>query len=104
DRDGNGIPDECEPPRFRRGDANGDADHDVSDALAILLALFRGGPPGSCADAMDADDDGQVTIGDAVGLLAYLFLRGLPPAPPFAACGTDPTEDAAACERHGPCE
>jgi hypothetical protein len=55
-----GIPDECQPTLFHRGDANGDGLVDVTDGICILLTLFlSGGCPGpsgggsveSCLDA-----------------------------------------------------
>jgi hypothetical protein len=36
------------------------------------------------------DDDGALTLTDAIYLLQYLFLGGPPPGPP-SYCGADPT-------------
>ncbi len=53
--------------------------------------------------AMDGNDDGAVDIGDAIGILAYLFAGGTPPAAPYPGCGTDPTEDTLTCESLASC-
>lgn len=81
---------------FVRGDANDDANLDVSDAVAELLYLF-GGAPAVCLDALDANDDGTVDLADPVYSLSYLFAGGAAPAEPFPACGTDGTPDGLDC-------
>jgi hypothetical protein len=59
----------------------------------VLLFLFRGNPPSDCPDAMDANDDGKLDIGDPIFLLSFLF-RGARPMPaPYPGAGTDPTPD-----------
>lgn len=79
---------------FRRGDVDSSGRVSITDAIALLDSLFRGGPPPPCPDAADFDDDGVVEIADAVLILSYLF-RGLdlsgPPGP--VECGVDPTPD-----------
>jgi hypothetical protein len=80
-------------PLFVRGDANLDFRLNIADPIFILSFLFAGGPARDCKDAMDLDDDGEVDVSDAIALLGYLFLRGVPPAPPFPACGQDSAED-----------
>jgi hypothetical protein len=103
DRDGDGAPDECGAAPFRRGDSDADGAVGLSDPLAVLLHLFRGGPAPSCVKAADADDDGQVGLGDAVHVLRFLFLGGPAPAFPREACGLDPTADGLPCDAHAPC-
>jgi hypothetical protein len=96
------LADDCEmvAPRFLRGDASGDGRLNVSDAVRLLTALFRGGVTLDCPDAADKDDDGALTLTDAVGVLNFLFQAGSPPAAPGTECGEDPTPDTlAACER-----
>ncbi len=86
-------------PLFRRGDADGIGDADITDAIFILGALFLGGEQPSCPDAADVDDSGIVDITDAINLLIYLFLGGADPADPGPGrCGPDPTKDDALAE------
>ena len=89
------------PPRyvFIRGDANGDGELDISDAVRILVGLFVDPSFVSCLDAADANDDGAVGITDAIVVLNFLFGdRGeLPgPAEPHI-WGVDFTEDGLDC-------
>lgn len=83
---------------FVRGDANADEAVDISDPVAILIALFQGGAS-DCHDALDADDSGLIDITDPILVLNYLFLSGPPMPPPFPLAGTDPTDDELGCER-----
>jgi hypothetical protein len=86
---------------FRRGDVNTDARVDVSDPVALLDALFRGGASLSCLAAADANDDGEVDISDAVHLLLYQFGGGREPQFPGPdCCGEDLTQNGRdlACE------
>ena len=46
---------------------------------------------------MDANDDGQPDVSDAVFLLRYLFSAGAPPPAPFPESGTDQTPDGLWC-------
>jgi len=82
-------------PLFLRGDANSDGVVDLSDAVSILLYLFGIEPQGlSCPDAADCDDDGEITIGDSIFLLNFLFAAGRkPPEPGPRRPGPDPTPD-----------
>jgi hypothetical protein len=82
---------------FVRSDFNADASTDVSDAVALLLHLFREPLVSACLDAGDSNDDGSLDISDAIHTLQYLFLGGPPPAPPFPRCGPDETLDALDC-------
>jgi RHS repeat-associated protein len=90
-------------PLFRRGDANGDGQTEISDVVFVLVRLFVSGEPFPCSDAADVDDSGAVNLTDAVGLLDFLFRRRPFPAPPFLDCGLDPTGDVLSCDRHDPC-
>ncbi|HLU46486.1 MAG TPA: hypothetical protein VK116_00330 [Planctomycetota bacterium] len=81
---------------FRRGDSNRDGAVDLSDAVRILLGLFRGDTL-PCEDAADVDDDGALSITDAIRLLDWLFRGGSTPAEPAAGPGVDPTEDSLSC-------
>lgn len=103
DDDSNGIPDNCEPQAFRRGDLNTDGTMDVSDAVFGLEFLFVTQTV-TCEDAADANDDGSLNIGDAVFILSALFNSGdLPPDPGPQSCGLDPTGDSLNCELYGVC-
>jgi hypothetical protein len=94
DLDRNGIPDECEEARFRRGDPDGNGGVDISDAIRTLGYLFIGGSPVACPDAADANDDGGVDLSDAIAILQYAFQGGPPPPEPGpTACGPDGTAD-----------
>jgi hypothetical protein len=103
DVDMNGVPDECETSPFLRGDALQDGALDLSDAIAILLALFGGQGGGSCPRALDADDDGSLAIADAINLLLHLFQGGMELPAPSLDCGWDPTVDALTCSSHAAC-
>ena len=93
DLDANRVPDVCETSPFLRGDALPDGALDLSDAIAILLALFGGQADGSCSDALDADDDGSLAIADAITVLLHLFQGGAGLPPPSGECGRDATGD-----------
>ncbi len=64
---------------YEYGDANGDAQVNVSDALYMLNYLFRHGPPPVSFEAGDANCDNDQGALDVVFLLNYLFRSG--PAP-----------------------
>lgn len=91
-------------PMFRRGDANGDGQYDISDAIGILSFLFLGASAPPCMDGADVNDDGKIDVSDAVSFLAWRFLGGTQPAPPYPECGHDPTTDELTCESYAPCE
>ncbi len=83
---------------FKRGDANGDNDFNIADAIYILQNLFASGPAILCMDAGDSNDDGDVNIADAIYILQNLFASGPPiPLPGSETCGPDPTPDALDC-------
>jgi len=93
-----GIPSASMAPGFIRGDANGDGEIDISDALKVLFTLFAASPT-DCQDAIDADDNGQMEITDAIRILEYLFKSGPPFSLPFPGAGEDPTDDDLGCSR-----
>jgi len=81
------------PRFFLRGDADGNAKVEITDAIRILNYLFLGGVPPVCIDAADVNDTGRIDISSAVALLNFLFLGGPQPAVPFPNQGLDPTPD-----------
>lgn len=95
--------------QFHRGDANGDGQNDVSDAIAIFSFLFLGGPAPACREAANTDDSPAIDISDGIFLLAFLFLGVVippaPGAPSRAPCGPDPGGPAGnlGCERYDGC-
>jgi hypothetical protein len=101
----NGIPRQAEllaafgsrnliPHAFLRGDATGDHDRNIADAVRILNALFvEGLANNTCPDALDVDDSGRIDLSDAVGLLMFLFQGGRQPRAPALDCGWDVTPD-----------
>jgi len=68
----------------RPGDANQDGRIGVSDAVRLLLILFRGATPPCEGDlaspVLDVDGDASVNVTDAVHLLTYLYGGGAPPS------------------------
>ena len=97
DQDFDGIPDECQGERFRRGDADVSGEVDFTDAIAQLEHLFLGRGVLLCDDAVDSNDDGLTDFSDAIHTLTVLFLGGFIPASGKDRCGTDPTPDALDC-------
>ncbi len=89
---------------FVRGDFNGDASLDVSDAVSILIYLFVSGAPSECLESGDVDDDGNINVTDPLYALGFLFASGPAPLAPYPECGTDPTDDAIGCAAYPPCE
>mgnify|MGYP002638764144 CR=1 FL=1 len=83
-------------PGFARSDCNGDGGFDISDAIAVLGALF-GGPALACVDSCDGNDDGIFDLADAIFILAHRFSGGPDPSAPYPACGVDPTADGVSC-------
>ncbi len=89
--------------QFRRGDVNGSGTINNTDAFVILGHLFRSQPARlDCADAADVDDDGLVTLSDAVALLDALY-SGTAIPPPLFECGPDPTPDSLGCAKYPEC-
>jgi len=90
-----------EKPQFVRGDADGNRQLQLTDAVRILNVLFLGTGTIACDDAADADDNGQIQLTDAVRILNVLFLgTGTIPAPGPTDCGVDPTLDDKGCENY----
>ncbi len=89
------------PPRFRRGDANGDGLFNLMDAIDLLESIFLSPTPPSCGDRLDVNDDGALGILDAVAFLTWLYLNGPPPGSPHLDCGEDPTPDILGCNPAG---
>ena len=94
-------------PAFHRGDADGNGQLEITDAVRILDYLFLGNATLSCHDAADADDSGALQLTDAVFILRHLFLGfpapphpGPPPNPPAptSGCGIDPGWVHLGCE------
>ncbi len=80
-----------EPQGFQiPNDANQDRVVDISDVLVLLLSLFHSSWSLPCGDGtlvdtanvklLDASNDGEVDLADALHLLNYLFVSGAPPA------------------------
>jgi hypothetical protein len=71
-----GGPCDCQP-----GDANGDLQINVGDAVYLISYVFKGGPPpvpyAVCSG--DANGDCQCNVGDAVYIISYVFKGGPPP-------------------------
>jgi hypothetical protein len=82
---------------FFRGDSNGDAAVNITDAVFLLGALFLGTERPGCDDAADANDDGRLNITDAVVILHSLFGGGADLPPPYPDRGLDPTPDGLRC-------
>jgi hypothetical protein len=103
--DGTDCGGECAPcPRFRRGDVNADGRVDISDPISVLRHLFEMEVISECLEAVDANDDADVDLTDAVYLLDWLFGSGSEPPPPGPReCGIDATADALGCLSFSPC-
>jgi hypothetical protein len=83
-----GRDDGAPPPGGRQipGNANQDALLDLSDAIRILIYLFRADPPplpcagelqeGGNLALLDLNGDESVNVADAVALLSYLYRAG----------------------------
>ncbi|MEE9444013.1 MAG: C1 family peptidase [candidate division Zixibacteria bacterium] len=78
DQNDNGVGDACD---YVCGDANGDRDTNVGDAVYIINHVFKGGPPPEPLIAGDANCDGDCNVGDAVYLISHVFKGG--PIPCF---------------------
>jgi photosystem II stability/assembly factor-like uncharacterized protein len=61
------------------GDANGDGQVNVGDAVYLIAYVFSGGPAPDPECSGRANGDRQVNVGDAVYLIAYVFSGGQPP-------------------------
>jgi C1A family cysteine protease len=79
DEDENGIGDVCD---YVCGDANGDGEPNVGDAVFLISYVFKGGPAPDPICAGDSNGDGDTNVGDAVSLIAYVFKGGPAPVEP----------------------
>jgi len=79
DSDGDGIGDACD---YICGDANGDGDVNVGDAVFIITYVFKGGSAPDPVEAGDANCDHDTNVGDAVYLIAFVFKGGPEPCCP----------------------
>jgi hypothetical protein len=94
------------PPtsNFSRGDADGNSKINVVDAILIIqIQVGNLQEKFDCDKILDANDDGKVTVTDAIPVLQYVFEKGAPLPAPFRACGPDPTADALNCTK-GNCQ
>lgn len=66
------------------GEANGDGEVDIADALWLERSLFAGGAAPVCAAAVDFVADGHVDAADGAAMLRSRFTAGFP-APSLAA-------------------
>jgi len=57
----------------RPGDANGDGEVNVGDAVYIVNYIFKGGPAPLIMNWGDANGDCVINVGDAVYLVNYIF-------------------------------
>jgi hypothetical protein len=80
DSDGDDIGDACE---ILCGDANGDEQVNVSDAVSIINYVFVGGPAPDPLESGDVNCDDVVNVSDAVWIINYIFVGGNVP------CDTD---------------
>jgi len=66
------------------GDANGDTDLNIGDAVFIVNYIFRGGPAPDPVCLADPNGDNDTNIGDVVYLINFIFKSG--PAPVNDCC------------------
>jgi len=64
---------------WKLGDANGDNEVNVGDAVYIINYIFKGGAAPAPVKTGDVNGDCVVNVGDAVSLINYVFKSG--PAP-----------------------
>ncbi len=80
---------------FVRGDVNGDGTVELESPdndYVRLRDYLKGGEPPDCLDAADVNDDGRISLADAVHLLTWKHRGGPEPACPGPnTCGVDPT-------------
>jgi len=78
----NGCKDSCQvtfgcTSPYICGDANGEEGVDISDAVYLILSIFRSGDPPKCPEpytsCADVSRNGEVKISDAVYLINYLM-------------------------------
>ena len=94
---GNPNADPVGPALFVRGDLDLDLDVDEDD-LNLLSGHFAGSPISTeCADRLDVNDSGTITVSD-VSFLVQALAGNLTIPEPFPAEGLDPTPDNIDCE------
>lgn len=76
-----GVNDDC---AIVCGDANGDWQVNVGDAVYVISYVFKGGPAPDPVCAGDANGDSSTNVADAVYLINYVFKGG--PPPPEGCC------------------
>jgi hypothetical protein len=64
------------------GDANGDEQANVGDAVYLISHVFKSGPAPEPLESGDANCDSEVNVGDAVYLINYVFKSGPEPCCP----------------------
>jgi len=69
-------------PTFICGDANGDGNINVADAVFVINYVFKGGAAPSPLAAADANGDGEENVADAVYVINYVFKGGSAPVCP----------------------
>ncbi len=79
DSDANEIGDACQSIC---GDASGDREVSVGDAVHIITYIFKGGPAPDPLCMSDANGDDATDISDAVHLINYIFKSGPAPVEP----------------------
>jgi hypothetical protein len=89
--------------RFQRGDADGNGKVNISDVVLIIQIIVGNLQERyNCDDALDANDDGELSIADALPVLSWLFSRGQRLPEPFLQCDTDDTQDDLGCAENDP--
>ncbi len=85
---------------FLRGDSNGDGlVQPLEDVDVLMRYLFVGTAVPACLDAADADNNGVLSIADAVVVLVWGFLGGAAPDDPGpTTCGVDPEGGDLGCD------
>lgn len=74
----NTITDAFDAGDYVCGDANGDGEVNVADAVFTINFVFKAGPGPDPIEAGDANGDGACNVGDAVYTVNFVF-RGGPP-------------------------
>jgi hypothetical protein len=67
------------PDFYNCGEANGDEQINIGDAVFLISFVFKDGPAPNPLMAGDANCDGGVNVGDAVYLINYVFKDGPEP-------------------------
>jgi len=67
---------------YKCGDANGDQNINVGDAVFVINYVFKSGPAPDPVESGDANGDGQTNVADAVYLINYVFNNGPQPLCP----------------------